>query len=103
MELRLTDKRRIILVEKQNSSDDCWAYLLRMNKVPGFTVEQVLKKYQGFEGKDKAYYQVYENDPEFNEKIDLFYESLYSKNDLFLYVSSTEDVYTMKLKNRHVG
>lgn len=82
----------IILVEKYLRTDDCWAYLLKMNKVPGLTVEQVLNRYQGFEGEDIACYQTSESDPEFKEKIDLLDESLSSKNYLFLYVSLTENV-----------
>lgn len=84
--------QKIILIEKNLPANECWAYLLKMNKVPGLTVEQIISKYQGFEGEDIAYYQISENDPEFKEKIDLFYESLSSKKYLFLYVSLSENV-----------
>ena len=83
---------KIILVEKHKPSDECWSYLLRMNKVPGLTVEQVLSKYQGFEGNKLACYLISETDPEFKEKLDLFYENSSSKNYLFLYVSLCDNV-----------
>lgn len=82
----------MLMIEKQVPTDECWPYLLEMNKVPGLTVEQVLNKYQGFEGNDIACYQISENDPELKEEIDLFYETLSLKNYLFLYVSSFENV-----------
>jgi hypothetical protein len=84
--------KKITLIEKCLPTDECWAYLLKMNKVPRLTVEQVLNKYQGFEGEDIACYETSETDPEIKEKIDLFYGALSLKKYLFLYVSLSEIV-----------
>jgi len=49
-QLEISEMIKIILVKRYDDSDLLWSNLVKTLKVPNFTVKEVLKKYQGFEG-----------------------------------------------------
>jgi hypothetical protein len=40
----------IVLIEKYGVSSSCWSYLQKNNAIPEVSVEEIVSKYQGFEG-----------------------------------------------------
>lgn len=68
MELKLNRMSKIIVIRKYLPTDECWSYLLNRNTVLGLSVEQVIDRYQGFEGIEIA---LNHTNPESIEKIHL--------------------------------
>lgn len=79
---------KFILIQRYLPSTIFWPNMLNNIKVTGLTVEELMKKYQGFEGDLIGYFPIKKNDPELNEIIDLFSKEIKSTNSLMFYVHS---------------
>jgi len=76
------------------------------NRVTDLTVEEILKKYQGFEGDLIGYFPIEKNDNELNEIINTCSDEIKSKNNLMFYLHSdfSEEVpLTIKNQSKFVG
>ena len=79
---------KFILIQRYLPSSIFWHNMLKNNKITGLTVEEVLKKYQGFEGDLIGYFSIEKNDHELDEIINLITEEMKSMNSLMFYVHS---------------
>jgi len=97
---------KFILIQRYLPSSFFWANMVASNKVLGLTVEQVIKKYQGFEGDLIGYFPIKNNDHELNDIINNCSEEIKSTNNLMFYVHSdfVEEVpLTIKNQSKCVG
>jgi len=96
---------KIILIQRYLPSSLFWANMVASNKITDLTIEQVLKKYQGFEGDLKGYFP-FTNDCDFNEINNNCKEEVKSTDSLMLYVHtdfSEEVSLTIKNQSKCVG
>jgi hypothetical protein len=92
----------LVLIEKFSSSSDCWPNLIRDKRISDLSVEEIINKYQGFEGELIEIFTVEENIQAFEKFIS---KSLYLKkmsNCLLLHVISKFDVMPPSLKEQAV-
>lgn len=60
----------LILIERDPPSYDSWPSLIQKKKIPSSSVQDVVNKYQGFEGELVCFFEVKGNTPEFKKKLD---------------------------------
>ncbi len=92
----------LVLIEKISPSSDCWPNLIRDKKILDLSVEEIINKYQGFEGELICIFKVEEHRKELEKFI---YRSLELKklsNCLLLHVISRSDVMPSFLKDQAV-
>lgn len=53
---------KLFLIEKYSPCCSFWKNLIKGNKIEGMSVEEVIKKYQGFEGKLLTYFSLEKNE-----------------------------------------
>lgn len=80
---------KIILIKRYTpASRLLWQNLLKHKVIPDFSVEEIINKFQGYEGEVVEVYPIKENDLDLHEIIKLFYEITNLDNHLLLYVST---------------
>ena len=62
----------LVLIERDPSSYKSWPGLIEKKKIEGLSVEEVVDKYQGFEGDLVSYYLVSDNLDEYNSSLSEF-------------------------------
>lgn len=80
--------KKIILIQRYQPSSIFWGNMVINNKVTGLSVEEVLKKYQGFEGELIEYFPIERIFDELNEIINQFSDEIKSTDNLMFYVHS---------------
>ena len=60
----------LILVERDAPSYSTWPSLIQKKKISGLSVEEVVNKYQGFEGELVCFFEIKGNASEFKKKLD---------------------------------
>ena len=60
----------LILIERDPSSYGPWPSLIQKKKIPELSVQEVVSKYQGFEGELVCFFVIQGNTPEFKKKFD---------------------------------
>lgn len=60
----------LILIERDPPSYSSWPSLIQKKKIPNLSVQEVVTKYQGFEGELVCFFEVKENTPEFKKNLD---------------------------------
>jgi hypothetical protein len=78
----------LILVERHLPSSFFWPNLLKDKRIAEMSVEEILNKYQGFEGELIACFSVYEDESEFNHVFNRCLEIKKSNNYLMLHTLS---------------
>jgi len=97
---------KFILIQRYLPSSFFWGNMVINNRVTDLTVEEILKKYQGFEGDLIGYFPIEKNDNELNEIINTCSDEIKSKNNLMFYLHSdfSEEVpLTIKNQSKFVG
>ncbi len=78
----------VVLIESYSVTSFCWAYLLKNNAIPELSVEEIVGKYQGFEG-DLIYMSAAgENKSQLEEELVKRMKVSISKDYLLLHVCS---------------
>lgn len=96
----------LILIEKDSPSSICWPNLLRKKRVEELSVENIVNKYQGFEGELIYMYQsTGENESEIKNILAQYIEVGELKTCLLLHVISEPDKMPLFLKKQtfHMG
>jgi hypothetical protein len=60
----------LILIERDSPSYSSWPSLIQKKKISDLSVQEVVSKYQGFEGELVCFFEVKGNTPEFNKNLD---------------------------------
>jgi len=60
----------LILIERDPSSYGSWPSLIQKKKIPELSVQEVVSKYQGFEGELVYFFEINGNTSEFKKKFD---------------------------------
>ena len=92
----------LVLIEKFSPSSDCWKNLVRDKKISDLSVEQIINKYQGFEGELVEIYKVEENSKKLAKFITQSLELKNLSNCLLLHVLSGSNVMPPFLRERVV-
>lgn len=61
---------RLVLIERDPSSYASWPSLKQKQRIPGLSVQEVVNKYQGFEGDLVCFFEVKENANDLKKTID---------------------------------
>lgn len=92
----------LVLIEKFSSVSDCWSNLVRDKQVPDLSVEEIINKYQGFEGELISIFKFMENGEEFKKNISQSLELKKLGNCVLLHVISDFDVAPSDLSEQAV-
>lgn len=92
----------LVLIEKFSPASDCWPNLIRDKKILELSVEEILNKYQGFEGELICIFKVEGNKQELKEFINQCLELKKLSNCLLLHVISGSDVMPSSLREQAV-
>ena len=96
--------QKIVLIERYPSSGFFWGYINKNKKIDELSVEQILTKYQGFEGEPVVFYLIEEEkEKRINEKIKECLELNYDKKCSLLYVISKETHPILYEKTYRIG
>lgn len=82
----------LVLIEKISLLSDCWPNLIRDKKILTLSVEEIINKYQGFEGELICIFKVEENGQELEKFTNQSLELKKLNNCLLLHVISGSDV-----------
>jgi len=89
-----------VLIEKTHPSCDCWPNLIRKKKILNLSVEEVVNKYQGFEGELILIFPVKKIGVELKKIMDQCTELKKSENCLLLHVISGHEALLPSLKEQ---
>lgn len=78
--------RKFILVEKYTSSSFCWLNLVRKKNLTQNTIEEVIEKYQGFEGDSVTFFSI----NELNNNITKIKQGTNKENCFLLHISNNK-------------
>ncbi|PJD98320.1 MAG: hypothetical protein CK425_01165 [Parachlamydia sp.] len=92
----------LVLIEKIPPSSDCWPNLIRDKKILDLSVEEVINKYQGFEGELICLFKVEENRQELEKFINQCLELKKLSSCLLLHVISGSEVMPSSLREQAV-
>lgn len=94
-----TDADKIVLIKKYNSSNFFWQNLVRKKKIIQLSVEEVVNKYEGFEGELIFSFSTNKEFSNAEKKIIQEHKNISDKNNyLTLYITSNIDI-PFNLKN----
>lgn len=79
---------KIVLIKKYTNLCFFWKNLLRKNKLPNLSVDEVLSRYDGFEGELCYSFSITEDASHLREMTKKFLEIHKKENLLFLYIAS---------------
>jgi hypothetical protein len=60
----------LILIERDPRSYATWPSLIQKKRIPDLSVQELVSRYQGFEGELVCFFEVQGNTPEFKEQLD---------------------------------
>lgn len=92
----------LVLIEKISPSTDYWPNLIRDKKILEFSVEEIVNKYQGFEGELISIFNVKEDRQELKKFIDQCLELKKLSSCLLLHVISGSEVMPSYLREQVV-
>ena len=92
----------LVLIEKFSPTSDCWPNLIRDKRILDLSVEEIINKYQGFEGELVCIFKVEENRQELEKFINQSLELNKLSNCLLLHVISGSDIMLSSLRERAV-
>ncbi len=92
----------LVLIEKFSPSNDCWPNLIKDKKILDLSVEEIINKYQGFEGELISIFKVEENRQELKEFITQCSELKKLSSCLLLHVISGSGVMPSSLREEAV-
>lgn len=92
----------LVLIEKFSPSSDCWPNLIRDKTILELSVEEIVNKYQGFEGELIDIFKVEENRKELEKFINQSLELKKLSNCSLLYVISGSDVMPPSLREQAI-
>lgn len=92
----------LVLIEKFSSSSDCWPNLISHINISNLSVEELINKYQGFEGELISIINVGEDRNELKKFIDQSMELKKLSNCSLLHVISGTDVMPSTLREQAV-
>ena len=78
----------IVLIEKYHSDSCFWSNLLKYKRIEKLSVEEILNKYQSFEGEIIAFYKIQNVDSELNNSVNNCLELKEGNKNLMLHVIS---------------
>lgn len=90
----------IVLIERYQPSSFFWPKLLKDKKITELSVEEILNKYQGFEGELIAFSSINENESGLKQTIEKCLEMRSSNNYLMLHVLSEAEVMSPSLRKQ---
>lgn len=90
----------LVLIEKDTADSGCWLNLSRRNKPTGLSVEEVIKKYQGFEGDLISFFSVEDNEEEIEINLNQMIDLKALGNCSLIYVISGFGVVPPQLRNK---
>ena len=88
----------LVLIEKISPSSDCWTNLIREKRILELSVEEIVNKYQGFEGELICIFKVEETGPELKKFINQYLELKKLSSCLLLHVISGSEVMPSSLR-----
>jgi hypothetical protein len=92
----------LVLIEKFSPASDCWSNLIRDNKILDLSVEEIINKYQGFEGELVSILKIEENNQAINKFINQCLELKKLGNCLLLLVISGSDAMPSYLREETI-
>lgn len=92
----------LVLIEKFSPSSDCWPNLIKDKKILDLSVEEILNKYQGFEGELIGIFRVGENRQELENFIKQSLELKELSSCVLLHVISGSEVTPSFLREQAV-
>lgn len=90
----------LILLEKDPLSYATWPSLIQKKRFPDLSVQELVSKYQGFEGELVCFFEVKENTSEFKKKLDECLEMQKLGNCFLLHVLSNPSEMPSFLKDQ---
>lgn len=90
---------RLILIERNPSEYSSWPSLQHKQKIPELTVQEIVSKYQGFEGELISFFEVKENADDFKKMMIEYLELNKLGNCFILHVISTQSTIPDFLKD----
>ncbi|MGC1879423.1 MAG: hypothetical protein WA347_06270 [Rhabdochlamydiaceae bacterium] len=90
----------LILIERYLPSSFFWPNLLKDKRIAKMSVEEILNKYQGFEGDLIAFFSIKGNNSELKKIVDKCLEKKNSNNYFMLHVISGSEVMPLLLKEQ---
>jgi hypothetical protein len=91
---------KLILIEKDTPSSMWWENLRKSKRISNLSVEELVNKYQGFEGELVCFFDLKKNNSKIKEIINECLELKEIGNCLLLHVISQPDVMTNLLKKQ---
>lgn len=88
----------LVLIEKISPLSDCWSNLIRKKRISELSVEEIINKYQGFEGELVCIFKVEGNMQKFKIFINECLELKELGNCLLLHVISGSDIMPSSLR-----
>lgn len=92
----------LILIERDPSSYATWPSLIQKKKIPGLSVQELVSKYQGFEGELVCFFEVKGNTPEFKKKLDEYLQMRKLGSCFLLHVISSPSEMPSFLENQAI-
>ncbi len=92
----------LVLIEKFSSASDCWLNLIRDKRILDLSVEEIINKYQGFEGELVGIFKVEENRQGLEKFTNQSLELKKLSNCLLLHVISGFNVMPSDLREQAV-
>ena len=90
----------IVLIEKYLPTSIFWSNLIKNKRVEELSVEEILNKYQGFEGELIAFFSVQESELNLNKTIHEYLEMKNSNQYLLLHAISNSEAMAPSLMNQ---
>ena len=92
----------LVLIEKFSPASDCWSNLVRDKRILHLSVEEIINKYQGFEGELVDIFKVEKNMQELEKFINQSLELKKLSSCLLLHVISGSDVMPSSSKEQAI-
>jgi len=92
----------LVLIEKFSPSSDCWSNLIKDKKILNLSVEEIVNKYQGFEGELISIFKVEDNMQDLKKFINQCLELKKLSSCLLLHVISGSEVMPSSLREQAV-
>lgn len=92
----------LVLIEKFSLSSGCWPNLIRDKRISNLSAEEILNKYQGFEGELVGIFKVEESRKEIQKFTNQFLELKNLSNCLVLHVISGSNVMPSYLREETI-
>jgi len=91
---------QLVILEKYTPSSIFWPNLKKDKRIPKLSVEQLLSKYQGFEGETIFFFEILGDEQKFKEIIRKYLNFKKSGNCFFIHVLSNKSNMPSFLKNQ---